>query len=988
VVLIEEPRAGGRVLADVHGMGTRFRDVDGLAKLLKQHLSVGDGTTESVDPLDDWFAFLRDRHAHLIPFAEGAAETLASRVVVELQLEGCGRDGVGGRRGEEGWGGLLGGAPTLWEVLSAMRAPGADGACGRLVVRAEPGAGKTTAARFVCLEAAGGGRSTVGVGEVVPVFVPLVELDVPLSGVFGWAAKRAVKEAKVSALTQALEAAAKQPGRVWLLLDGLDELGRARTQEVLAELRAMATAPAWRGVVLVVLGRDVAFQHAPLQEPWQVARLQQLREDQQRELIARLAPDVVQPLLAHVARWPSLRELAKNPLLLTLYAVVGRAALRPRSEGEAPGGGGGKPMDEVPYTRKAVYEKAIERLLKGSHRAMGHGVVSWTTAQAALGALAVELHETGRESWKESEVISAVRAALRADADAAELVKNAYLSLAPEPLLKDLDRNGAVFGMLDGDGTTRRFLHRSLREFLVAEGLGRQPERLEAFEQAWVAALDEERELARDAPAEQRQAVMDAAARRGEVIGLRASIDRGPKARLDRLAERNPDALVRLLRTTEGLEPGEVVRLFFGLERRRLERDKVVGPWDGDDLVPALLAASNHAGAVEAELWAQVPRARGAVELGILWEALGRVVERGGVRDGPACVRAARVDRARFFAAAGISLPDPARIVVEHVRPGEAYRREERGPVVVRVVDLPGGSFRMGSPEGVGEEREHPAHEVTVGAFALGQTAVTDAMWAVFMDALGQAEVRRGGAAGEGGGLKGSAASGAIRAGTAGSAGGVPTVDVTAAGDGAAPWPSRVASEQPAERRTRPPGATAGDDSASQGPSRVASARSTDERTRPPGAERPAVRVTWYESALFAAWLGGRLPTEAEWEYACRAGTQTRWSCGEDERELKRYARLGGAAVGDVASLLPNRWGLYDMHGNVEEWCADGLRTVDAVAAEDPVGPLDGFRVFRGGSTHSPAVWCRSAYRGWGRPGYDWGHRGLRVLFPPPARDP
>jgi formylglycine-generating enzyme required for sulfatase activity len=148
------------------------------------------------------------------------------------------------------------------------------------------------------------------------------------------------------------------------------------------------------------------------------------------------------------------------------------------------------------------------------------------------------------------------------------------------------------------------------------------------------------------------------------------------------------------------------------------------------------------------------------------------------------------------------------------------------------------------------------------------------------------------------------------------------------------------------------------------------------------------VGVTWYESALFAAWLGGRLPTEAEWEYACRANTQTRWSCGEDERELKRYARFGSGAIGEVASLLPNRWGLYDMHGNVWEWCADGLRAFSAVAAEDPVGPLEGSRVIRGGSIHYSAFRCRSAYRFRSGPGGDWSNRGLRVLFPPPARDP
>jgi len=127
-----------------------------------------------------------------------------------------------------------------------------------------------------------------------------------------------------------------------------------------------------------------------------------------------------------------------------------------------------------------------------------------------------------------------------------------------------------------------------------------------------------------------------------------------------------------------------------------------------------------------------------------------------------------------------------------------------------------------------------------------------------------------------------------------------------------------------------------------------------------------------------------RLPTEAEWEYACRAGTTTMYSFGDDVSQLGEYAWYGKNAI-DVAYIVghknPNPWGLYDMHGNVIEWCQDWLGKYPSGDVTDPVGPASGsYRVFRGGSSADNAWDCRSAYRFRPTPSYRDDGPGFRVL--------
>jgi formylglycine-generating enzyme required for sulfatase activity/serine/threonine protein kinase len=139
--------------------------------------------------------------------------------------------------------------------------------------------------------------------------------------------------------------------------------------------------------------------------------------------------------------------------------------------------------------------------------------------------------------------------------------------------------------------------------------------------------------------------------------------------------------------------------------------------------------------------------------------------------------------------------------------------------------------------------------------------------------------------------------------------------------------------------------------------------------------DSPAGAMTWNDAVAYCEWLSGeeqttyRLPTEAEWEYACRAGNESLFSFGDDYGELANHAwyqKNSGGTSHPVATSRPNAFGLYDMHANLWEWCGDYYSGTwyERSLVNDPVGPASGSnRVIRGGSWDSAAPLCRSAYR-------------------------
>lgn len=155
--------------------------------------------------------------------------------------------------------------------------------------------------------------------------------------------------------------------------------------------------------------------------------------------------------------------------------------------------------------------------------------------------------------------------------------------------------------------------------------------------------------------------------------------------------------------------------------------------------------------------------------------------------------------------------------------------------------------------------------------------------------------------------------------------------------------------------------------------------------------------VSWSDAQEFISRLNEleghsryRLPTEAEWEYAARAGTQTRYSFGNDRDELERYAWYGEGFISGsthpVGQKQPNPWGLYDVHGNAWEWVQDWY-SPDYYAQSpsvDPTGPARGVgRVVRGGSWHHTADSWRTSFRKEYKPGYRGISIGLRVAMTP-----
>jgi formylglycine-generating enzyme required for sulfatase activity len=160
--------------------------------------------------------------------------------------------------------------------------------------------------------------------------------------------------------------------------------------------------------------------------------------------------------------------------------------------------------------------------------------------------------------------------------------------------------------------------------------------------------------------------------------------------------------------------------------------------------------------------------------------------------------------------------------------------------------------------------------------------------------------------------------------------------------------------------------------------------------------------MDWHDATQYCSWLNTvcgiklperyevDLPTEAQWEYACRAGTDTDYYTGDGESALAEAGWYGGnseSKTQPVGQLNDNAFGLFDMHGNVNEWCADAFdehaykKRVNGVGDPFIDGANGANRVIRGGSWFGSPRVCRSAYRNWRRPVFRNRYLGFRVCL-------
>lgn len=253
--------------------------------------------------------------------------------------------------------------------------------------------------------------------------------------------------------------------------------------------------------------------------------------------------------------------------------------------------------------------------------------------------------------------------------------------------------------------------------------------------------------------------------------------------------------------------------------------------------------------------------------------------------------------------------------------------------------EIPAGTFIMGSPKGEADSITNAIqHQVSLSAFKMSKHEITIAQFKAFVDATGYITDAEKGALG----IEGSVIS------TGGESGFKAGVN----------WRCDV-----------------------------------NGKPRPISEyNHPVIHVSWNDAVSFANWMGCRLPTEAEWEYACRAGTTTPFNTGSNlttaqanynghypyQKNPKGVYREKTMPVGSFAA---NTWGLYDMHGNVFEWCSDWFGDYSTSAQTDPKGSNDGpFRVSRGGSWLIEAQYCRSAFRSNFNPAFRCNSVGFRLV--------
>jgi formylglycine-generating enzyme required for sulfatase activity len=246
------------------------------------------------------------------------------------------------------------------------------------------------------------------------------------------------------------------------------------------------------------------------------------------------------------------------------------------------------------------------------------------------------------------------------------------------------------------------------------------------------------------------------------------------------------------------------------------------------------------------------------------------------------------------------------------------------------MVFVEGGTFQMGSDDSEADDNEKPVHSVTLSDFSIGKYEVTNAQFCAFLNEKGNREER------------------------------------------GAEWINLDGSYGKEKCRISIRG------------NRFVVERGYD--------DHPVIYVSWYGARAFCNWLKEKtgknyqLPTEAQWEFAARGGNKSRGYtyAGTDELDaLGWYSNNSVGGTHKVGQKGPNELGIYDMSGNVIEWCEDWYGDYNGNAERNPAGPPSGsYRVYRGGSWNIDARYCRVTYRRGVYPEDRYLSLGFRVTLP------
>jgi formylglycine-generating enzyme required for sulfatase activity len=659
---------------------------------------------------------------------------------------------------------------------------------------------------------------------------------------------------------------AGQEGKLLLLLDGLDEAPREDREDAEKFLRDLSVR--WPSASLVVTTRPIGYRR-PGSEFVELELLP-LDAERRSEFLARwFGRSTGEPDFERAAREvpilesPGLQDLAGNPLYLTLMALL-------LEQGNSPD-----------RNRTRLYDQVFELLLEGRHRPGGKPIEAKDNVRGILRHLGHAMTRANRDA----EPVGTIEARLykkEADSLREPLERVPRWRHSMRGFLDDLAESTGILGPHDGPGGDWRFWHRTFREELAAEELEQRTR-----SQGLDAVLAHAHEIAGDE------------SRWAEPYALLTGRVDDPDRLVQALIEANRALGLRALATAQGVQDQTL------LHALNLSEDWEVRARVYQSL-PELIGDPERALSLLDRLRR---RTRNGNDLYFLASAVQLVGQRW-----PEYERQASDLRAHLFN----HIPAPPQGLFSSLQ-------VPRGRVPLWR-KIPEGRFRMGSPEGEGNENESPRHEVTIARpFWISAAHITNAQYSAFD----------------------------------------PGHELF--------WEQDISPEE--------------------------------------WPHHPVVSVSWFAAVSFCRWLassaqwalGARLPLEEEWEYACRAGTETLYWSGDLERDLDRvgwYDRNSDGRTHRVGEKPANGWGLYDVHGNAWTWTisvpapfegreAGVAIDPSSVVVEEP-GPemVRVERVVRGSCFWYGPDWARSAFRVSRNVWLETNTRGFRVVLPGPLEPP